>query len=146
MKYDKTKNITPEIPHQKTKNETINILVIDDCSITQKAMKLTLMALGYNYIKALDAFIAIDIITDNPPDLIILDLQMPHMNGFDVLDYYKHKNLNVPIIVSTAMNIAEVEQQCLDAGAAKVVNTIYIKEIVKVVQELVSDRIITTEI
>ncbi|TMB36170.1 MAG: response regulator [Deltaproteobacteria bacterium] len=48
------------------------------------------------------------------PDVIVLDLMMPHMTGYDVLDWLKQNALAIPVVVATT----EDDSQALDLGAA----------------------------
>ncbi|RMF01175.1 MAG: response regulator, partial [Chloroflexi bacterium] len=65
---------------------------------------------------------ALDKLTANPPDCMLLDLTMPGMDGFDVLNVMKRKNLAVPVIVLTADIQDVVRDECLELGAAYVLH------------------------
>jgi FixJ family two-component response regulator len=52
------------------------------------------------------------------PDCLVLDLQMPGMNGLDVLNYLREMNLRVPTVVITAHDEPGACEACIKAGAA----------------------------
>ena len=51
------------------------------------------------------------------PDCLLLDLQMPGMNGLDVLKYLGQRHIRIPTIIMTAHNEAGLRSACLNAGA-----------------------------
>jgi len=63
---------------------------------------------------------ALELADKNVPDIILLDIIMPDMNGFDVLKALKNseKTRNIPVILITALDSVEDEEHGLDCGAA----------------------------
>jgi CheY-like chemotaxis protein len=55
---------------------------------------------------------AIDIIVEDAPDLLILDLLMPETDGFSVLQYRKKKKMTFPVVVSSNLSDKESIQKC----------------------------------
>jgi FixJ family two-component response regulator len=55
---------------------------------------------------------------EEPPDCLVLDLQMPGMTGLDVLQYLRHANIRVPIVIITAHDELGSPAACLAAGAS----------------------------
>lgn len=84
----------------------IKILIIEDDEITNFITKLSLERLGFKNIKiALNGQEGIDYLqTNEAPDLIILDINMPVFDGWDFLEALNHQNLcqNVPLIITTS--------------------------------------------
>lgn len=77
------------------------ILIVDDdvdSSIIQQSI---VQKLGYYTQLAINGLDAINIIKQDQPDLILLDIFMPQMDGIETIKYIK-KNFNIPIIVVTA--------------------------------------------
>jgi FixJ family two-component response regulator len=56
--------------------------------------------------------------TKGKPDCLVLDLQMPGMNGLDVLNYLREMDLRVPTVVITAHDEPGAREACIRAGAA----------------------------
>ena len=78
------------------------ILIIEDEEDLVKGLKLNLMDEGYSIEWAADGEEGLRKAVEESPDLIILDIMMPKMNGLDVCREIRKKGLNVPIIMLTA--------------------------------------------
>jgi two-component system, chemotaxis family, chemotaxis protein CheY len=79
------------------------ILVVDDEASVRELLKLHLSAAGYEVHVAADAIAAGYLVLRNPPDLIICDVNMPHMDGFEFISAVKaDKSIpNIPVIFLT---------------------------------------------
>ena len=79
------------------------ILLADDEKTLRELLKVRLEAAGYHFLEAEDGKAALDQAKKHRPDLIILDVNMPRMNGFDVLQNLKKdsKTRNIPVIMLT---------------------------------------------
>jgi DNA-binding response OmpR family regulator len=95
------------------------ILFIEDESALQKTFGEILRGEGYEMISALDGEIGLRKAKSEKPDLILLDLILPRINGFDVLKELKKDDLtkNIPIIILTNLERAEDIQKALELGA-----------------------------
>jgi len=93
------------------------VLVVDD---TPQNLNVASRILREHYrcLVSLDGAKAIDIARADPPDLILLDVMMPAMNGLDVCRHLKQDPATraVPVIFLTALNEIENEAACFDAG------------------------------
>lgn len=82
------------------------VLLIDDESVVVEIAKRKLESLGFKALCAGDGQEALDLLNSQKPDLIILDVQMPRMNGYTFLtELRKHPNSTIastPVIVVTA--------------------------------------------
>jgi putative two-component system response regulator len=98
----------------------MKILIIDDESLNVALLEDILCANGYTRIKSiLDSRVAFDTCNTFEPDLILLDLRMPHLDGFAILDSLRanRNEIYLPIIVLTADIAEETKLRALDAGA-----------------------------
>lgn len=95
------------------------ILFIEDESALQKALGDTLSKEGYKMISALDGEIGLRLAKSEKPDLILLDLILPRMNGFEVLRALKEDEgtKDIPVIVSTNLEEIENVEKVLSLGA-----------------------------
>ncbi|MBD2305330.1 response regulator [Chroococcidiopsis sp. FACHB-1243] len=77
------------------------ILVVDDDANIRQLLRQQLESEGYNILEAKDGIEAIAFVKKSAPDLIILDVMMPEMSGFDVAAVLKNdpKTMNIPIII-----------------------------------------------
>jgi len=92
------------------------ILVVDDDPAIIKVVQANLKADGYDTFTALDGAEAIDVIERELPDLVILDIMLPKMDGFEVLRQLREWS-QIPIIMLSARGDAEDKVKCLDLGA-----------------------------
>ncbi len=77
------------------------ILIIDDDEKLNKLLKEFLGRFGYNVKTAIHPKKGLEMISSNPPDLIILDIMLPDIDGFNVCKEIR-KNLSIPVIMLTA--------------------------------------------
>lgn len=95
------------------------ILIIEDEQALQKALGDILSQEGYQVIQALDGEIGLRLARQERPDLILLDLILPRLDGFGVLGSLKgDKELNsIPVIILTNLEEMENVQKALELGA-----------------------------
>ncbi|HEY9300261.1 MAG TPA: hybrid sensor histidine kinase/response regulator [Phormidium sp.] len=93
------------------------ILVVDDSPDNVFLIQAILEEEGYQVGTASDGFSALDLIEESPPDLLLLDVMMPGMDGFEVTQRVRQKNLPfMPILLITAYDHLSVAKG-LDNGA-----------------------------
>jgi len=95
------------------------ILVIEDEATLQKALLEVLEQSGYEALSALDGEKGWELIQQEIPDLILLDIILPKMDGFEVLKNIKadDKTSQIPIIVLTNLGDISNIQKALELGA-----------------------------
>ena len=93
-----------------------NILVVDDEPQITRVLKTTLSSQGYGIRSASDGEEALRAMSEWPPDLIVTDLRMPHMDGLELCREVR-KTSQVPIIVLSVKGEDSIKVQALDAGA-----------------------------
>jgi PAS domain S-box-containing protein len=88
------------------------ILIVEDVLLNQLLIKTLLKEFGYSYETATNGKLAIDKLQKSNYDLILMDLQMPEMNGYETTEYIrKEMKLDLPIIALTAdVTTADVEK------------------------------------
>jgi PAS domain S-box-containing protein len=104
-------------------NEQRTILVVDDDPDTVKLAAGLLETIGYTVVKAYGGREGIVLARERHPDLIILDLMMPEVTGFDVARaLHEHPDsAQIPILVATAQDLSQDEQQELKASVTHVI-------------------------
>jgi two-component system cell cycle response regulator DivK len=94
------------------------ILVAEDRPTSLELIRTVLESAGYEVIEALDGQQAIEKASDNPVDLVLLDLQMPKVNGFGVLAELREdpRYAHIPIVALTASAMQGDRERALAAG------------------------------
>lgn len=95
---------------------TNDILVVDDEPRYVRLMEANLLPEGYQVIKAYDGQKAVDIVAERQPDLVLLDVMMPGLDGFQACERIREFS-NVPIIMVTAKGEEQDRVTGLDKGA-----------------------------
>ncbi len=110
-----TKN--PSLTKQFTDNQPL-ILLVDDNDVNRKVASNILIKSGCNVIEAIDGFEAIEKAAQNPFDLILMDIQMPKMDGIQATEEIRKLGLKTcpPIIAMTAYSMEEDRERFLSAG------------------------------
>ena len=104
---------------KKTK-ETQNVMIVDDSEKDRKLLRRILEGVGYDVIAASGGMEAIAKIGDKPPDLLVLDLMMPEMDGFAVLETLRSNEATrqLPVVVVTAKELTLEERERLNMQVA----------------------------
>ena len=94
------------------------IFVIDDDQSMQRAFLLLLRSAGFDAkaFTSAEEFLTHSHVSDG--DCIILDLRMPRMNGFDLMEKLISKGIHTPVICVTAFDDANSREQARELGAA----------------------------
>jgi len=109
------KRRAPELKRQEKR-----ILVVEDAFSTRELEKTILEAHGYIVDTAVDGLDALDRITDTHYDLIVSDIEMPRMDGFELCRTLKKKEgyTDIPFVMVTALQKEEDKRRGLEVGAA----------------------------
>lgn len=91
------------------------ILIVEDEDAISNLIRMSLQKAGYSCEQAMDGESAADRIAEHTYDLVLLDIMLPGMNGYELLDYIK--TTNMPVIFITAMGTLDDKVKGLKAGA-----------------------------
>ena len=94
-----------------------NILVCDDDREIVDAIEIYLMQEGFGIIKAYDGEEAIEQLKKNDIKLMIIDIMMPRLNGYDVIDTIRSDNYNTPVIMVSAKGELDDKREGFSVGA-----------------------------
>jgi two-component system KDP operon response regulator KdpE len=94
----------------------LRVLVVDDEPPIRKLLRMGLTAQGYQTLEAPNGKAALDLLSQ-APDLIILDLGLPDMQGHDLLRTIRARNGSIPIVVLSSRGDEAGKVQALDFGA-----------------------------
>src|SRR5207249_11376878 len=87
------------------------LLLCDDSPIERLALAHFLRASGYKVDEAGDGKSALDYLKNRKVDLLLLDLQMPDVDGFDVLNYLQEHHKALPVILLSGMAPDEIQKE-----------------------------------
>jgi len=98
------------------------ILIVDDSAANRDLLAAMLEAEDMASVMAADGTQALACVAKTPPDLILLDIMLPGMNGFDVVRQLKSDDTtaHIPVIMVTSLDDRESITQALEAGADEV--------------------------
>lgn len=103
QKTDIISELDTEIVQIDTEIRNIKVLVVEDMALNQLLMKTLLDDFGFDRDIASNGKIAIEKLQSKSYDIILMDLQMPEMNGFEATEYIRNRlNSKIPIIALTA--------------------------------------------
>lgn len=101
-----------------TPNSNYSILIVDDTQQNVQVLSQILRDVGYKVLAAFNGKDALNLLTKRIPDLILLDVMMPGMSGFDVAERIKSDDImaKIPIIFLSALDEAEAKVKAFESG------------------------------
>lgn len=98
-----------------------SVLVVDDEPQARSMMRLILVRAGYEVLEAKDGYEALEAVHQRLPDLMILDIMMPGIDGFAVCEKLRAdgKTADLPVIVLSAKTDADSIKRGFEVGATK---------------------------
>jgi DNA-binding response OmpR family regulator len=111
-KTDKTEHF--EMRYTQNNRSEINVAIVDDDEIIHALVKTALASTGWNFTSYQNGKLFIDDLKNNDFDLVFLDLVMPEMNGFAVLDTLKQKKTVLPIVILSALSKKETVVKAME--------------------------------
>jgi len=102
------------------KEREIKILLVEDNKINQVVTKKLLNSFNFKTSVVADGYQAVEMIKDHSFDLVLMDINMPKINGFETTKLIRSMGIETPIIALTAFDKQEVEAQALESGMSGV--------------------------
>lgn len=99
---------------------TRNVLIVDDSATVRQVLKMTLFGAGYQIVEAADGLDALDCLYKNEIDMLITDLNMPRMDGIELITRVRKTpgNRFMPIVMLTTESQPEQKKKGKEAGAS----------------------------
>lgn len=106
-----------------TPAETGRVLLVDDDDIGRRQMRTALEPLGWSVAEATDGQVALQELEHDRSDVIILDLMMPNMDGFEFLETIRHdpQRRQIPVVVVTARDLTAEDRNRLNGGVERII-------------------------
>lgn len=92
------------------------VLAVDDQPANLYLIKIVLERLGVDVVTAEDGVQAVDKAISEHFDLIIMDIMMPNMDGYETVRLLQTKQVNVPVVAWTSDSTSDSLDKCLEAG------------------------------
>lgn len=96
--------------------ETKTIIVAEDEELNFKVLESCLSKTNARILRAVDGLQVVEIAMKEKVDLVLMDIQMPHMNGYEATQAIKKLNNEIPVIAQTSFAMAAEREKCLTAG------------------------------
>lgn len=96
--------------------ETANILVVEDNEVNQQVARELLQQAGARVHIAGDGALALRMLQQEPFDLVLMDMQMPVMDGLTATRHIRERGLQVPVVAMTANALSTDRDRCIAAG------------------------------
>ena len=126
LPYDKIKipmvrsTVKPTTTQGKYDFSDYTIMVAEDTPYNYEYLNSILQKTGANIVWAKDGIDVLTIFNTTKIDLILMDIQLPEISGYEATSQIRLKDLNIPIIAQTAYAMAEDKQKCFDSGCNEV--------------------------
>lgn len=100
-------------------SEGASVLVVDDDPVTRQMLSGTLEERGHRVTTADDGRRGLDLVRSERFDVVLLDVLMPHLNGYDVLEHMKgdEELRHIPVVMVTSVDEVESAVRCIELGA-----------------------------
>ena len=111
------------------------LLVIEDDDTSFRLIKAALRAFEMTILHADNGADGIRLFSEKTPDLVLCDLQLPEMDGFEVIEQTIKINKDIPVIAQTAYTMANEKEKCIESGfsdfLSKPINIMQLRSTVK---------------
>ncbi|MFW6526063.1 Hpt domain-containing protein [Acinetobacter baumannii] len=115
------KQLSEAIYRQRESDERRLIMIVDDSVTVRKVTSRLLERQGYDVVTAKDGVDAIEQLENIKPDLMLLDIEMPRMDGFEVLNLVRHHDMHqyMPIIMITSRTGEKHRERAFSLGVSQ---------------------------
>ena len=121
-------------------SSAVTVLVVDDQEGVRQLLMEVLRSEGFNVTSASNGYEAMDALEEVSPDLILVDMKMPGMNGLDVLREIKSREISCLPIMMTAYGELEIANEAMGLGVKNFINKPFdIDDLRKVVRDVLEE-------
>lgn len=118
----------------------VKILIADDSVDIRTLMEIYLEDGGYTVISADNGVEAVDLALSTQPNLVLMDMQMPVMNGYDAVQQLRAKKFASPIIALSGSTVTRDQKYALEVGCQQyLVKPVSSENLLKAIEEIIND-------
>ncbi len=122
-------------------NQSVTVLVADDNDVAQRLCRRVLEKAGYNVLIAVDGLEAVEVALSQHPDMILMDVAMPGIDGIEAMRRIKAAIPDQPIVIASAHSMASDRERFLAAGADDILSKPFrLADLVAVVARLTANH------
>jgi signal transduction histidine kinase/ligand-binding sensor domain-containing protein/DNA-binding response OmpR family regulator len=110
------KDTRQRLPPDFSERFPFNVLIVEDNLVNQKLTERIFLKMGYKPSLAVNGLEALEALKTTPFDFILMDVQMPEMDGLEATRIIREQRLNAVIIAMTANAMEKDREDCIDAG------------------------------
>ncbi len=116
---EREEKVEPAEEAKPTTGEAATILIVDDHEQNRRILNDQVLTLGHKPVQAENGISALAQVRKHPPDLILLDIMMPEMDGFQTLERLKAESAtrHIPVVVISALDKTDKIVRCVEMGA-----------------------------
>jgi CheY-like chemotaxis protein/anti-sigma regulatory factor (Ser/Thr protein kinase) len=104
------------------------VLVVEDSRTQAQQIQMLLEEVPFEVEVATNGLEALDVLRREPPDIVLTDLEMPHMNGLELVEAIRREFAWVPVVLMTAHGSEEIAALALSKGAASYIPKAYLAQ------------------
>ena len=120
---------------------SFRVLVADDNEVAQRLCKRVLEKAGYPVLIAADGLQAVDIALRERPEMILMDVAMPGIDGLEAMRRIKTEIPTMPIVIASAHSMSSARERFLAAGADNVLSKPFrLADLISIVEQLANAR------
>ncbi len=106
----------------------VNVLIAEDNILNQRIIEILIRKMGWNYKMVGDGAEAVEEIRNGSYDVVLMDIDMPVMNGWDATTEMRKRGIKVPVIALTAYSEESFRRKSFEAGMDYFLSKPYDKE------------------
>jgi DNA-binding NtrC family response regulator len=133
--------------HNSTEGKSVlSVLIVDDETNMRRTLADILSLEGYRVTTASDGEQAVAICNAQPQDVVLMDVRMPGIDGFEALRRIRQTHADARIILMSAFTISELRQQALEEGAIAILpKPLDVEKVVRLIGDIKSTSILVVE-